>query len=54
MSLIKARRSRKKSHIEARKGMPPGRLLVLFVVTLVVIWFAYSGQLERVLSSVGF
>ena len=39
MSLIRVRRRRKKSWIDARKGMPPGRLLGLLVLTAVVIWF---------------
>lgn len=39
MSLLRARRRRKKEWIEARKGMPPGRLLLLLFVTGLVIWF---------------
>ena len=39
MSLIRVRRRRKKNWLGARKGMPVGRLLVLFVLTVAVIWY---------------
>ena len=39
MSLIRARRRRKKSWLDARKGMPKGRLLGLLVLVLVAIWY---------------
>ncbi len=39
MSLIHVRRRRKKHFIDARKGMPPGRLLALLVGVIVLIWY---------------
>lgn len=39
MSLIRTRRRRKKSWLDARKGMPRGKLVALLVVTLVAIWY---------------
>ncbi|MFQ5537522.1 MAG: hypothetical protein ACE5GJ_08740 [Gemmatimonadota bacterium] len=39
MSLIRARQRRKKTYIDARKGMPVGRLLALLILTLVLIWY---------------
>ncbi len=39
MSLIKVRQRRKKNWIDARKGMPTPRLLVLLVVTVILIWY---------------
>jgi flagellar biogenesis protein FliO len=43
MSLIRTRRSRKKNWIDARKGMPMGRLLLLLVLVVALIW--YLGRL---------
>lgn len=51
MSLIRMRRQRKKSWIEARKGMPAGRLVFLLVITIALIWFASNGTLARILES---
>jgi len=39
MSLIRVRRRRKNEWVDARKGMKAGRLVVLFVVTVAVIWY---------------
>ncbi|MDA0330131.1 MAG: hypothetical protein O2958_14140 [Gemmatimonadetes bacterium] len=39
MSLIRARRRRKKNWIAARKGMAKGRLMGLLVLTLLAIWY---------------
>lgn len=39
MSLIRTRRRRKKSWLDARKGMPRGKLVALLVVTLIAIWY---------------
>jgi len=39
MSLIRQRRRRKKNWLDARKGMPGGRLLGLLILTLAVIWY---------------
>jgi hypothetical protein len=39
MSLIRTRRRRKKSWLDARKGMPRGKLVALLIVTLVAIWY---------------
>jgi len=39
MSLIRQRKLRKKNWIDTRKGMPPGRLLGLFILTVAVIWY---------------
>ncbi len=39
MSLIRVRRRRKKNWIAARKGMPAGRLLGLFVLVAALIWY---------------
>jgi uncharacterized protein (DUF3820 family) len=39
MSLIRTRRRRKKNWMDARKGMPRGKLVVLLALTLVVIWY---------------
>ncbi|MGD8319817.1 MAG: hypothetical protein PVJ02_05170 [Gemmatimonadota bacterium] len=39
MSLIRVRRSRKKNWVDVRKGMSRGRLLVLLVVVLALIWY---------------
>ncbi len=39
MSLIQQRKLRKKNFIDARKGMPLGQLLTLFVLAVVVMWY---------------
>lgn len=39
MSLIRQRKLRKKNFIDARKGMPLGQLLTLFVLAVVVMWY---------------
>jgi len=39
MSLIRVRRRRKKDWVDTRKGMKAGRLAVLFVVTVALIWY---------------
>lgn len=39
MSLIRVRRRRKKNWIDARRGMPMTRLLVLLVLVLAAIWY---------------
>jgi hypothetical protein len=39
MSLIRVRRSRKKSWINARKGMPMSRLLLFLVLVALLIWY---------------
>lgn len=39
MSLIRARRARKKNWIDTRKGMPQGRLLGLLILTVGLIWY---------------
>ena len=39
MSLIRARRSRKKSWIDTRRGMPRSKLVGLLILTLVAIWY---------------
>jgi hypothetical protein len=39
MSLIKVRRRRKKNWIDARKGMPMGRLVALLVLVVALIWY---------------
>jgi len=51
MSLIRVRRNRKKSWVDARKGMGVGKLVLLLIVTLVVIWFASNGTLARIFDS---
>lgn len=43
MSLIRVRRSRKKSWIDARKGLGIGKLFLLFVFVVAMIW--YLGRL---------
>jgi hypothetical protein len=43
MSLIRARRNRKKHWIDARKGLPMTRLLLFLVLVAVAIW--YLGRL---------
>ena len=39
MSLIRTRKKRKKHWLDARKGMPMGRLVVLLVLTVALIWY---------------
>ena len=39
MSLIRVRKRRKQSWMEARKGMPKGKLIGLLVLTLIAIWY---------------
>lgn len=39
MSLIRVRRQRKSGWIDARKGMSSNRLLALFGVVVLVIWY---------------
>jgi len=39
MSLIRARKQRKKNWIDARKGMPSRRLLALLFLTVLAIWY---------------
>jgi len=39
MSLIRLRKLRKKNFMDARKGMPLAQLLVLFILTVGVIWY---------------
>jgi hypothetical protein len=39
MSLIQVRKRRKQSWMQARKGMPRGKLIGLLVLTLVAIWY---------------
>ena len=51
MSLIRVRQRRKKSHVDARKGMPVARLVFLLVVTVALIWFASNGTLAGIIES---
>jgi hypothetical protein len=53
MSLIRARKNRKKNWVDVRKGMPTARLLLLLVVTVALIWSAQNGSMARILSAVG-
>lgn len=39
MSLIRVRRRRKKDWIDTRKGMAAGKLLLLFVLVVALIWY---------------
>ena len=39
MSLIKARRRRKKNWVDSRKGMPRGKLVGLLIITVALIWY---------------
>ena len=43
MSLIRMRRRRKQSWVDARKGMPVGKLAFLLVITVALIWAALFG-----------
>jgi hypothetical protein len=51
MSLIRARKQRKKNWLSARKGMPVGKLLAFLVLTVTLIWFASNGTMARILES---
>ena len=51
MSLIRMRRRRKKSWVDARKGMPVGKLMFLLVITIALIWFASDGTLAGIIES---
>lgn len=39
MSLIRVRKRRKKNWLGTRSGMPAGRLLAFFVLTVAAIWY---------------
>ena len=39
MSLIRQRKLRKNSWLQARKGMAPWRLTMLFLLTVGLIWY---------------
>lgn len=39
MSLIRVRRERKREWIDAKKGKSPTRLVMLFAVVIVIIWY---------------
>lgn len=39
MSLIRARQRRKREWIDVKKGPPPWKLAVLFVLVLAVTWY---------------
>ncbi|MDH5759112.1 MAG: hypothetical protein OEZ65_05935 [Gemmatimonadota bacterium] len=39
MSLIRVRQRRKKTWIDTRKGLSPSRLVGLFIVVAVLIWY---------------
>lgn len=51
MSLIRVRRNRKKTWVDARKGMGVGKLVMLLLVTVVLIWIANNGTLARIFES---
>jgi hypothetical protein len=51
VSLIRARKLRKKNWIDARKGMPSGQLAFFLALTVALIWFASNGTLTRILES---
>jgi hypothetical protein len=51
VSLIRARKLRKKTWIETRRGMPVGKLVAFLVITIAMIWFASNGTLTRILES---
>jgi hypothetical protein len=42
MSLIRQRKMRKQSWLDARKGMPPWRLTGLLIFILALIWYLGS------------
>jgi hypothetical protein len=39
MSLIRARRNRKKHWVDERKGLPPGRLVLFLILVVLAIWY---------------
>jgi hypothetical protein len=39
MSLIRVRKRRKKNWVDARRGMPKGKLVGLLILTVVAIWY---------------
>lgn len=39
MSLIRVRKRRKQSWMEARQGMPRGKLIGLLILTVIAIWY---------------
>jgi len=39
MSLIRARRRRKKNWLDTRKGMPRNKLVGFLLLTVVLIWY---------------
>lgn len=39
MSLIKARRNRKKNWMDSRKGKSPRKLILLLLVVVGIIWY---------------
>lgn len=39
MSLIRVRKRRKQSWMQARKGMPRGKLIGLLILTVIAIWY---------------
>jgi len=39
MSLIRVRRDRKKQWIDAKRGIPPTKLILILVIVGVVIWY---------------
>lgn len=51
MSLIRVRKSRKKSWVDTRKSMPVGRLVFLLVVVVGLIWAASNGTMAGILES---
>lgn len=51
MSLIRARKLRKKNWIAARGGMSSGKLMVFLALTIGLIWIASNGTLTRILES---
>lgn len=42
MSLIRVRRSRKKSWIDTRKGFPVGKLVLVFAFVIALMWYLGS------------
>ena len=51
MSLIRTRKLRKKNWLDARKGMPAGKLTFFLALTVALIWIASNGTLTRILES---
>jgi len=51
MSLIRTRKLRKKNWLEARKGMPVGKLVIFLALTIALIRIASNGTLTRILES---